>query len=154
MSRPHLIIKLLTSPFRQLGWILIKLGIRHKFPTVKQLNTEELATWLEKESSNLQLIDTRNREEFTISHLPHARHIPDLETAQANLNFQLPIIAYCSVGYRSSRLAEQLQSLGYQKVWNLEGSIFQWHNEGRTLHHNGQETTVIHPYNPFWKWLL
>lgn len=152
MSRPH--IKLLTIPFRQLGWTLIKQKIRHKFPTVKQLNTEELATWLEKEASNLQLIDTRDSEEFTMSHLPHAQHIPDLETAQANLNSQLPIIAYCSVGYRSSKLVEQLQSLGYQQVWNLEGSIFQWHNEGRTLHRNGEETRLIHPYNRFWKWLL
>jgi len=139
---------------RPLAWIILKQQIRHRFPTVKQLSTKTLANWLEQGKPDLQLIDTRKNEEFLVSHLPQAQHVPDLETAKGNLDPNVMVIAYCSVGYRSSRLAEQLQSLGYNQVWNLEGSIFQWANEGRPLKQNQQLTKTIHPYRQNWKWLL
>ncbi|AFZ43405.1 Rhodanese domain protein [Halothece sp. PCC 7418] len=147
-------LKFLITPFRSIAWLLLKSKIRRDFPTVKQLQTKTLAHWLEQNESNLQLIDTRNEEEFLVSHLPQAQHIPDVETAKAKLNPQKTIIAYCSVGYRSSRLAQQLQALGYNQVWNLEGSIFQWANEGRPLIHQEQPTQQVHPYSKNWQWLL
>lgn len=142
------------TPWRSLAWLLLKNKIRATFPTVKQLSTNTLARWLEKDELNLQLIDTRKPEEYALSHLPNAQNVPDLETAAKNLNPNLMIIAYCSVGYRSSRLAEQLQNLGYNQVWNLEGSIFQWANEGRSLVQKDQPTQKVHPYSKKWKWLL
>ncbi len=75
-------MKQLQLPLRQLGWIVIKQIIYNQFPTVPQLNTEALAHWLEKPEANLQLIDTRNAEEFAISHLPQAQHIPNLGLAE------------------------------------------------------------------------
>jgi len=139
---------------RPLAWIILKQQIRRQFPTVKQLSTKTLANWLENRKPKLQLIDTRNQEEFFVSHLPNAKHIPDLETAQKNLDPNVAIVAYCSVGYRSSQLAEQLQQLSYPQVWNLEGSIFQWTNEGRMLRQNGNPTQHVHPYSKSWQWLL
>ena len=139
---------------RPLAWIILKQQIRRQFPTVQQLSTKTLANWLENSEPKLQLIDTRNQEEFLVSHLPNAKHIPDLETAKGNLDPNVTIVAYCSVGYRSSRLAEQLQQLGYPQVWNLEGSIFQWSNEDRILKQNGKPTQNVHPYSKSWKWLL
>ena len=44
-----------------------------------------------------------------------------------------PIVTYCSVGYRSGKMAERLQAAGYTNVRNLEGSIFKWANEHRPL---------------------
>lgn len=139
---------------RPLAWIILKQQIRRQFPTVQQLSTKTLANWLDKGEPKLQLIDTRNQEEFLVSHLPNAKHLPDLETAKSNLDPNVTIVAYCSVGYRSSRLAEQLQQLGYPQVWNLEGSIFQWANEGRILKQNGKPTQNVHPYSKSWQWLL
>lgn len=147
-------MKPLINPFRSIAWFFLKRQIRNQFPTVKQINTKTLAHWLKKGELKIQLIDTRNQEEFLVSHLPKAQHIPDLETAQAKLDPDIPIIAYCSVGYRSSKLAEQLQRLGYNQVWNLEGSIFQWVNEGRTLMQKGKPTQQVHPYREKWKLLL
>ncbi|AFZ51500.1 rhodanese-like domain-containing protein [Dactylococcopsis salina] len=147
-------LKILITPLRSLAWLLLKHKIRRQFPTVKQVNTKTLAHWLDQKEQNLQLIDTRKVEEYAVSHLPNAEHIPDLETAKKHLNPNQLIIAYCSVGYRSSRLAKELQQLGYDQVWNLEGSIFQWANEGRTLMQNDQPTKQVHPYSKNWKWLL
>jgi rhodanese-related sulfurtransferase len=147
-------MKRLMNLFRSIAWFILKKQIRRQFSTVQQLNTKTLADWLETGESKIQLIDTRKEEEFLVSHLPKAQHIPDLETAQANLDPTITIVAYCSVGYRSSKLAEQLQQLGYDQVWNLEGSIFQWVNEGRTVIQNGQPTQQVHPYSEKWKLLL
>ena len=144
----------LMTPFRSIAWLILKVKIRREFPSVKQLDCQTLAHWLEHDAGNIQLIDTRQKEEFLVSHLPEAEPIPDLATAKATLNPEQPIVAYCSVGYRSSRLAEQLQTLGYNQIWNLEGSIFQWANEGRPLVNHQQPTRTVHPYSKNWQWLL
>ena len=40
-------------------------------------------------------------------------------------------------------------------VYNLEGSIFKWANEGKDLEDNkGLKTLVVHPYNVVWGKLL
>lgn len=75
------------------------------------------------------------------------------------------VVCYCSVGYRSSYLAQQLlcelDKPVYQElkskvvVYNLEGSIFKWANEGKDLEDNrGRKTIVAHPYNVVWGKLL
>jgi hypothetical protein len=39
-------------------------------------------------------------------------------------------------------------------VFNLQGSIFQWANEGRPLITNGHAVHVVHPFNERWGVLL
>ena len=66
-----------------------------------------------------------------------------------------PILLYCSVGYRSSRLADQLRRRGYSQAANLEGSLFAWANEGRPLvNAQGKAALRVHPYNETWGKLL
>lgn len=71
------------------------------------------------------------------------------------------VVCYCSVGYRSSGLAQKLfRVCSFQfgeplKVRNLEGGVFQWVAEGRELvDREGKERTVVHPYNSLWGKLL
>lgn len=65
-----------------------------------------------------------------------------------------PIVVYCSVGYRSSILARKLQDKGFTNVYNLEGSIFKWANEGRPLVQGKVTVHKVHPYNAHWGHLL
>ena len=60
------------------------------------------------------------------------------------------MIVYCSIGYRSERIGEQVQNLGYKNVFNLKGGIFEWVNKGKTVMTEGQITTKIHPYDKEW----
>jgi len=60
------------------------------------------------------------------------------------------IVTYCSVGYRSSIMARQMQKMGYTNVRNLEGSIFAWVNEGRDVFSEGQVVFEVHPFNEYW----
>jgi rhodanese-related sulfurtransferase len=65
-----------------------------------------------------------------------------------------PVVVYCAVGYRSSALAQKLQKAGLTNVFSLDGSIFQWANEGRQLYRGSERVKEVHPYNRKWGRLL
>ena len=137
------------------SWWLIKLLIKLKFPEVRQLSTAELNIWLADENrSKPLLLDARTSEEYQVSHLDNAKLADEDLQAVAGIDHTTPIVAYCSVGYRSSAIARRLQGLGYQNVFNLEGSIFKWVNENRPIYVGGKQTTKVHPYQRFWQYLL
>lgn len=136
--------------------------VRSKFPLVRQLQTAELASWMDAEPRHKPiLLDVRTQAEFDVSRLPGARRVePDAKPATVKVtldpgNPNRPVVLYCSVGFRSSALAEKLMKDGMTNVFNLEGSIFAWANEGRPLERDGQPTSKVHPYNKtFGKMLL
>ena len=140
-----------------LSWRLIKLLIHLQFPQVKQLSTEDLTAWLAAGDTKPLLLDARTLEEYEVSHLKNARLVPEnLQNLidRQKIDFTTPIVVYWSVGYRSGALAKQLQSLGYQNVFNLSGSIFQWVNENRPIYREGKQVDRVHPYQKLWGHLL
>jgi hypothetical protein len=48
----------------------------------------------------------------------------------------------------------EIQRLGLPNVVNLEGSIFQWANEGRPLYCGELRAEQVHPYGAMWSGLL
>lgn len=97
-------------------------------------------------------------------------------------NIFFPVVCYCSVGYRSSKFAQKLSSEYKESmsatsnneeqlhtdseregcsspqeldIYNLEGGLFQWANEGRYIvDGQGERTSFVHPFNSFWANLL
>lgn len=99
------------------------------------------------------LLDTREREEFDVSHIEHAVWIgyDDFDFSRLeSLAHTDTLVVYCSVGYRSNKLAEKLIEEGYVNVYNLYGGIFKWVNEKRKVVKNGIETQQIHAFNLYW----
>lgn len=147
-----------TDYGQDLSWTVIKRAIRTKFPSVEHTSTNSLAAWLDQpDVEKPLLLDTRTKPEYLVSHLPGAQLIaPDTQdfTVLNPLVLDRPIVTYCSVGYRSSIIAKRLQEAGYTNVTNLEGSIFQWTNEGRPVYRDGQRIQQVHPYDQFWGCLL
>jgi len=139
--------------------------VRTKFPGVRQLSTTGLELELTG-GKKVVLLDVRKREEFDVSHLPGAVHIPPglsgeqmaAKLAALGVGKNDAIVAYCSVGYRSSSCAKKLNQVGFTDVANLEGSIFRWANEGRTVVKTveGKEVQAseVHPFDPTWGKLL
>ncbi|HEX8076732.1 MAG TPA: rhodanese-like domain-containing protein [Chthoniobacterales bacterium] len=144
--------------FRSVDWFLLKKSLRHKFAKVEWISTGELADWLaDKHRPAPVLLDVRTPDEWNVSHLPGARRVDPSATAAtagSGLAKDTPIVTYCAVGYRSGEMAERLRAAGFTQVRNLEGSIFQWANENRTLVHEGERVRQVHPYNTFWGRLL
>jgi rhodanese-related sulfurtransferase len=104
------------------------------------------------------ILDTRSPKEFNVSHLPNARflnydHFRPEDVKGLNKNSK--IVVYCSVGYRSERIGEQLINLGFSDVSNLYGGIFDWVNKGnKVVNHSGIATDSVHTYNKDWsRWL-
>ncbi|NJL87677.1 MAG: rhodanese-like domain-containing protein [Leptolyngbyaceae cyanobacterium SM1_1_3] len=141
------------AKLRALAWAGLKQVIRWRFPAVQQLSPADLAERLQL-GSPLLLLDTRSASEFAVSHLQGAQHRPTLEAALQQISPHTPVVTYCSIGYRSSRVAQQLQAQGYPSVYNLEGSIFEWMNQGYPVFQQGQMTQAVHPYSFLWKGLL
>ena len=130
--------------------------VRRKFPTVPQLSTKELAEWLAdaKRPAPL-LLDARTEAEYDVSHLKGAQRINAADVDSLELPKDRPVVVYCSVGYRSSSLAAKLQQRDSSaKVFNLEGSIFEWANEHRPIYKGETEAHEVHPYNDKWGQLL
>ena len=120
----------------------------------KDIEVATLKTMEEK----VILLDTREKKEYEISHIPGAIWV-------GYDNFKLKrvkeiakdakIVTYCSVGYRSERIGEKLQKAGFTNVSNLKGSIFKWVNEGNPLEDkDGQATDKVHGFDKDWgKWV-
>ncbi len=135
-------------------WQKLLEKIRLEFPTVAHIQPDALAQRLTvPDQPTPILIDVRSADEFDVSHIRGAINItssgafvkqfPEATTDQ-------PIVVYCSVGYRSSALAETLTAAGYTRVQNLEGSLFAWANAGLPLSRFGATATHAHPYNDEW----
>ena len=125
--------------------------VRVRFPSVQAISTEDLSAWLKDGAKTKPvLLDVRTEAEFKVSHLLGARRVDPEAKAEDVLPLierDRPVVAYCSVGYRSSAMVDRLRKAGVAKVFNLEGSIFQWANEGRPLQRDGKTATTVHPYN-------
>ena len=129
----------------------MKQVVRSRFPDVGQLSQAELATWLAETNRPAPLLpDVRTPAEFPGSQFPRARRTDPPSTAaelSPSLPADRPVVVYCSVGYRSSELATRLIKAGRTNVVNLEGSLFQWANEGRALRSADGPAKAVHPYN-------
>lgn len=141
---------------RSLAFKIIKRLIIREYPSVAWITTKQLAIWLNNSTQPQPLLlDARSQPEYETSHLAQAQRIdpyyPNLKIVDSK---DTPIVVYCSVGYRSARVATVLQQAGFSHVYNLEGSIFQWANEKRSLCKQDRPTTTVHPYNQLWGLLL
>ena len=148
---------------RWVTWPRVKERIRREFPKVRQIDSAELESRLAgTETRRPLLLDVRRPDEYAVSHLPGAFQLdPDLSEAEELLVAlppgtaeATPIVLYCSVGYRSSRMAQRLMELGFEDVANLEGSIFEWANRGLPLVRGDESVSLVHPYDPRWGRLL
>lgn len=107
-----------------------------------------------KETKNMVLLDAREEDEYRVSHIANAINIGynDFDLKKLDQYGKTEkIIVYCSVGYRSEKIAEKLINAGFADVSNLYGGIFEWVNQGRPIVDNANQSTEnIHPYSKTW----
>jgi rhodanese-related sulfurtransferase len=129
-----------------------------QFAEVKHISGADLTSISAKD---IILYDVREPSEYKISHLKNAIQVdPDITENDFIAKFSAiskgkTAIFYCSVGQRSSSLADRVQvslkSSGTKAAYNLEGGIFKWHNEHRPLYASvSTPTQYVHPYDPVW----
>jgi rhodanese-related sulfurtransferase len=147
-------------------WPAVLADVRARYPDVPHVPLEFLRGRIDAaDDGRPLLLDARSSAEYAVSHLAGARHAPDERTALAALAGAAPereILVYCSVGVRSSALAEELRARGFTRAANLEGGIFAWANAGLPMVRkpragaDGVEEPAerVHPFDARWGALL
>ena len=129
---------------------LVKTLIAHTIPEVRPDSIQ---------GREVIFLDSRAKSEFDVSRIAGARYVgyEDFDISKvADLPKHKEIVVYCSVSYRSEKIAEKLKEAGYTHVKNLYGGIFEWHNTGHEVVDSlGHATNKVHGYGNLWgKWLL
>lgn len=77
-----------------------------------------------------QIVDVRERNEWTSGHIPGSVHIPlgDLARRRQELDPARPVITVCRSGNRSLVAAEMLLRAGFVEVASMAGGIIAWAN--------------------------
>lgn len=147
-----LVVATASDPVERLGFF--KDQVRKRFPQAPQLSTDELAARLAA-GEEIVLLDVRKPEEYAVSHLPGAVRVDPgaAPSLPPGIDSDASVVAYCSIGWRSSKWVEGLRDQGVDAM-NLEGSIFQWAAEDRPLRRAEEVVDVVHPYSRMWGWLV
>ncbi|MFN3596813.1 MAG: rhodanese-like domain-containing protein [Rubricoccaceae bacterium] len=151
---------LLWACTREVGWKATERLVARDFPGVPQVTADTLAARLAGPRPPV-LLDVRAADEFAVSHLPGARRLEPLAGDAGGIPSDVlalprdtPIVAYCSVGYRSAALATRLKAAGFSDVANLRRGLFGWANEGRPVVRGDAPVQAVHPYDAAWGRLL
>lgn len=138
--------------------------ITKDFSAVDHINQQRLQKMLSENDTNLVLFDVREPAEFAVSHLNGAIRLSPAtwrNTFLKNHSKDLKgktIIFYCSVGVRSSKMAEYLREdlklIGVNKIYNLQEGIFGWANHGAPMVNQKGATNKVHPYDTHWGQLV
>lgn len=103
---------------------------------------------------DIVLLDAREMNEFEVSKIKAAQWVGyndfSLKSVE-NIPKDEEIVVYCSVGYRSEKVAEKLRKAGYTNVSNLYGGIFEWVNQDQpVVDSTNTATENIHAYDRVW----
>ena len=86
-----------------------------------------------KTTSNPQILDVRTSQEFITGHIKNAINV-NWNGDKFNDEIKIfdktkPIFVNCQAGGRSKKASERLQTLGFNKIIELDGGINSWENE-------------------------
>jgi rhodanese-related sulfurtransferase len=137
----------LSDPQKKAKVYQMYAGYKKEFPEVRDITPREVMQLL-TEKKPVVLVDVRTAEEQQVSMLPGA---VTSESFLRRLDHYRDhtIIGYCTISYRSGRLAQELRRQGIT-MRNLEGGLLAWLHEGGHVYARGLETRRVHVYGPSW----
>jgi sodium/bile acid cotransporter 7 len=80
--------------------------------------------------------------------LPGAMSRTEFEARKDDFR-NIPIVAYCTLGFRSGKFAAKLRGEGFD-AYNLRGAILAWTHAGQPLVDAEGETRRVHVYGRKW----
>lgn len=132
--------------------------LRADFAGISQLSAAALEEAIVR-GDDVAIFDVREEDEYAVSRIAGAQRVDPgmLEWQFARDHGDelagKAVVFYCSVGVRSSKLASRVADVlrgRARGIYNLEGGVFRWHNEGRGLIDVEGGTDRVHPYDAYW----
>ncbi len=119
---------------------------------VDTISSARLNTLIKSRSA--VVLDSREREEYTVSHIATARWVGYESFARSavdDLSKNDTIVVTCAIGKRSEDIGLKLKEAGFNKVFNHFGGIFDWVNNGYpVVNERDEHVFYVHPYSSFW----
>lgn len=102
------------------------IATKEESQSVPEITVEELKT-LRDNQEDFQLIDVREAYEYEIANL-EGKLIPlkELEGKISDIRSDKKVVVHCRSGARSAEAVQQLQTYGFENVYNLKGGILAW----------------------------
>lgn len=103
---------------------------------VKELTIDQVKAKLDRKEKFI-LLDVREESEWNQDHIAGAVYLGrgvlerDIESRYPDMNTE--IVLYCGGGYRSALAADNLQKMGYEKVYSMDGGVRGWREKGLPL---------------------
>ena len=99
--------------------------------------TKALINDYKEKSKKLIIIDVRTKDEYKKSHLTNSKLIDffdsNFEDKIKNLDKKTPYLVHCQSGGRSMKAFKLMQSLGFKKVYHLDGGMLAWKKLGKKI---------------------
>ncbi|MFH4965106.1 rhodanese-like domain-containing protein [Gaetbulibacter sp. M235] len=99
---------------------------------IKNISVQEMKELLKMD--DVQLVDVRTPEEYHSGFIANAENMdyfsPSFDEEIKKLDKEKPVVLYCKSGNRSYKSSVKLLELGFHKIYNLDGGIIKWQQEG------------------------
>ncbi len=110
-----------------------------------RISAEELHSWYE-EKRDFVILDTRNDYEYRLgtfegAHNPAIAHFVDFAEVAKTLPLEWKkktVVTFCTGGIRCEKAAPYLQTLGFEKVFQLDGGILKYFEKTGGQHFTGE----------------
>ena len=119
---------------------------KKSFPNVPDISAKDAIE--RKKQGKVIFVDVRKGKEKVVSTLPGAISERELLLNPQKYKNHL-IIGYCTIGYRSGKLAEKLKKHDIRMV-NLRGGILAWLHAGGAVHKDGKPINRVHVFGKKW----
>jgi sodium/bile acid cotransporter 7 len=119
---------------------------KKKFPGVQDIAPAEASQLLD--AGRALFVDVREPKEQEVSMLPGAVTEKEFLSRPGGYG-DMVVIGYCTISYRSGKLAEKLKERGITML-NLKGGLLAWVHAGGKVYDQAGETRRIHVYGRKW----
>ncbi|MEA3510043.1 MAG: rhodanese-like domain-containing protein [Actinomycetota bacterium] len=104
---------------------------------IELVSPAEAAQVIADDPAGLVVLDIRTPDEFAQARLADAVLVDFYETDFAaqldTLDKDVPYVMYCNSGNRSSEAVKTMKDLGFVEVYEIDGGIVNWYDQGFPL---------------------
>ena len=99
---------------------------------IKEIDSPELARWLNERPDGLRVLDVRQPQEIAQGTVPSAEGVPlhTLPLRLSELDRCATLVLVCRSGARSAQACMFLYQQGFENVYNLRGGMIGWVQSG------------------------